>query len=187
MCQLLPAVHKTALKLVAQTLKDRATKLTRHFHQTVALVTLRTTRPYQILLSAFKFTPLLKFSAPQTVWLAPNYYPHIMNIWLLFRSTHLFLRCWLLWKCESKQWQLILQHILSNPYKLFTVNIQLSFIVCCFKQSSIRERRVWQLGLCKMAERSVMWSSSVFFSLSKTGDVRVVSRSQESVSVAPHC
>ena len=94
------------------------------------------------------------------------------------------LRWRLLWKCESKQWHFILKNILSNPHKMFTVNMQLSFIVCCFKQSFVSEYRAWQLGLCEMAEESVMWSSLVFFSLYKTGDVRVASRGQESVSVA---
>ena len=103
-------------------------------NHTAAQVTLWTTRPYPVLLFSFKLAPLLKLPAPQTVWLSPNYYPHVMNIWLPFWSIHVFLRCRLLWKCESKQWHFILQNILKNTYKLFTVNIQLSFVVCCFKK-----------------------------------------------------
>jgi hypothetical protein len=49
-----------------------------------------TTRTLQILLPSFKFTPLLKLSVPQTVWLAPNYYPHVMNIWLPLWSIYIY-------------------------------------------------------------------------------------------------
>jgi len=89
--------------------------------------------------------------------LLPQCHEYLTSFW----SIHLFLRCRLLWKCGSKQWHFILQHIQSNPYELFTINIQLSFIVCRFKQRFIREYRVWQFGLCKMAGESVTWSSSV--------------------------
>ena len=99
--------------------------------------------------ASFKIYVIIKLTVSQIngmtrYKLLPQSHEYLTPLW----SIHLFLTCRLLWKCESKQWHFILEHIQSSSYSLQLLCVVLN------KDLSV-SRECGNFGLCKMAEESV--------------------------------
>jgi len=175
--QLFLAVHTATLKWVTQTFGQQATQLTRHFHQTVAQLTLWTIRSYQILRPSFKFTSLLKLSVPKSkAWLAPNYYPNVMNIWLPSGRSTCFWDAGCYGNVEANSG--------ISSYSTFRVihtncsqSIYSFHLLSAVLNKDLSENTEYgSLGCVRWRENQWRGVPRFFFSLSKTGYVRVASR-----------